>query len=267
MSLPISPAHAAQLAALLGAASQVRVVVVGATALGYHLPLPRDTKDVDLAVAVAVDDVPTLMAAVGWARDPDEVQRWNGPEAFRVDVVPASAELVEQGEVRLDAGAHRMSLVGFDLVFRHAERVTLPGTSVAIDVAALSTLVVLKMVAFLDRPHARARDLGDLDHVLRNALSEDDDRRWDEPLITAGVEFDCQSAYFMGREVAAIALAKHRAKVQTFIERLTGETGQDWAGVTAREVGDRRSGADEAVRARWRAFAKGYRSSVTIVVQ
>lgn len=258
MSLPISQAHGVQLAALVGAAPEVRVVVVGATALGYHLPLPRDTKDVDLAVAVAVDEVPPLMAAVGWTRDPDEIQRWNGPGAFRADVVPASDELVERGEVRLDAGARCMSLVGFDLVFRHAERVTLPGTTAAIDVAALSTLVVLKMVAFLDRRHARARDLGDLDHVLRNALPEDDDRRWDTPLVTAGVEFDCQSAYFMGREVAAIALSEHSAKVRAFVERLTGETGHDWAGVTAREAGDRRSGADDAVRARWRAFAKGF---------
>jgi hypothetical protein len=59
-------------------------------------------------------------------------------------------------------------------------------------------------------------------------------------------------------EVAAAARAEYRAQVRTFVERLTGEAGHDWAGVTAREVGDRRSGADDAVRVRWRAFAKGF---------
>lgn len=257
MTLPVSPAHAAQLAALTMAAPVTRVVVVGATALGHHLPLPRDTKDVDLAMAVAVDEVAPLMATVGWTHDPKELQRWNGPAAFRADVVPASPDLVRRGEVRLDDGARSMSLVGFDLVFQHAERVDLPGTGSQIEVASLSTLVVLKMVAFLDRPHARARDLGDLDHVLENALPEDDERRWDEPLLTAGVEFDCQSAYFVGQQVAAIAGPHHRMKAEAFVELLTCETGHDWAGITAREAGNRGPDADEAVRRRWAAFRRG----------
>lgn len=258
MSLPISLPHARQLAALRNAAPTIRVVVVGAAALGHHLPLLRDTKDVDLALAVAADEIEPMLVALGWTRDRNEVQRWNGPAGFRADVVPAAPELIRLGEVRLDGGARRMSLVGFDLAFEQTDPVELPGTGVRIDVARLMSLVVLKMVAFLDRPHQRARDLGDLDHVLRRALDDDDDRRWAPPLLTAGVEFAYQSAYFVGREVAAIARPGHRAKIDEFVDRLTREDGPDWATVTVRETGEHGEGADEKVRNRWREFRRGF---------
>ena len=138
MTLPIAPSHARQLAALRVAAPTIRVVVVGAAALGHHLPLDRDTKDIDLALAVEVDEVQPLMARMGWEPDRREAQRWNGPDAFRVDIVPATPGLIRAGEVRLAGGDHTLSLVGFDLAYEHAELADLPGTGSQIEVAACS---------------------------------------------------------------------------------------------------------------------------------
>ena len=258
MTLPIAPSHARQLAALRVAAPTTRVVVVGAAALGHHLPLDRDTKDIDLALAVEQNEVAPLMARVCWEPDRREAQRWNGPDAFRVDIVPATPALIRAGKVQLAGGHHTLSLVGFDLAYEYAEAVDLPGTESQIEVASLLSLVVLKMTAFLDRPYARTKDLVDLDMVLRHALAEDDERRWAPPLRAAGVDFDHQSAFFVGDALARLVTEVHRVRIDAFVDMMVAEVGTDWGTVTARETGHRAPNADERVRDRWRAFRRGF---------
>ena len=56
MTLAIRPAQATLLAALRRA-GQPRFVVIGATALHHHVPLRRQTADVDLAVVADPEEI------------------------------------------------------------------------------------------------------------------------------------------------------------------------------------------------------------------
>jgi hypothetical protein len=156
MTLAIRPAQATLLAALRRA-GRPRFVVIGATALHHHVPLRRQTADVDLAVVADPEEIAAVLRSQrGWTADPTHADRWkNGDES--VDVVPASSTLVEAGVVRFERGGKELSLVGFDLALAHT--VLVPVLDVEVEVAELPALVVLKMIAWrvLRRPQ-RARD-------------------------------------------------------------------------------------------------------------
>lgn len=248
MTLPISIEHARELARLRAHEARPDFVLVGAAALGHHVSLKRKTNDVDLALVVAPGEIEAMLVSLGWRRDASIKHRWHGPDSFRADVLPATPELISAGSVKFDRDTRTMSLVGFDLAFEHASEVDLPGTSSTVKVASLASIVVLKIVAWLDRPYDRSRDLGDLATVFREALGEDDDRRWDDghPVGSSGLAFYDQSPFLVGLDVRAIARDVHRKSIDEFIEKLLDESGAD-AAVMAR-AGDL-WGEDADVRA------------------
>lgn len=221
MTLAISPAHCGLLLGLRRADPPRRVVVIGAAALGHHIPLARTTADVDLVIVADAAETNALLGSLGWKRDQQHRQRWRDGLANIVDALPATAEVIESGEIALDGRERVMSTVGFDLVLDHSSPVAIPASDARVDVASLATIAVLKMVAWLDRPHERRKDLSDLGAIFHAALDEWDDRRWEPPL--ADLEHELQSASFIGREVARIARAHHRTKLEEFFEKIDEE--------------------------------------------
>lgn len=260
MTLPISIEHARELARLVEHETHPELVLVGAVALGHHLPLQRTTADVDLALVMWPDDIVPLLTTLGWRRDEHMRQRWYGPAHFRADIIPATQELVAAGSVQIDEGA-TMSLVGFDLAFDHAVPVELPGTTASVSVASLPAILVLKMVAWLDRPYGRTKDLGDIAAVLTEALGDDDDRRWDSshPVATNELDFDEQSPFFAGLEVAAIAKDAHLVAIRAFVEQLLDES-EAAAAVMARAAGIRGDDAEQRMQRLVAAFDRGLRA-------
>lgn len=226
MTLPISDEHARELARLVQHEARPDLVIIGAVALGHHLPLRRHTADVDLALVVTPTQIEPLLTSVGWRRDDRLSHRWHGPDRFRADVLSATPDLVAAGAIHLDEHT-TMSLVGFDLALEHAIAVELPGTTTRVKVASLPTLVVLKMVAWLDRPYERTKDLGDLVEIFERALPEDDDRRWEttNPIGASGLDFEQQSPFAVGLDVSAIARGPHRRAIDQFISRLLDDSG------------------------------------------
>jgi predicted nucleotidyltransferase len=107
--------------------------------------------DVDLALVAELDEVDSILGKAGWLRDGRMPQRWHDDAGSRVDVLPATSRLIEAGSISFD-GTTRMSLVGFDLALDHTVRVAVPGHRLDVEVACLSALVVLKIVAWLYRP-------------------------------------------------------------------------------------------------------------------
>lgn len=221
MSLAIAPAQARALVALRIGLPETRLVLVGAAALGHYVTLTRATADIDLAIVLPPSDLDRVLGPLGWRRDARIRQRWHGPEGVLADLLPATDELVAAGEVRFDGDELRMRLAGFDLALRYTERVPLPADGVDVELASLAALTLLKMVAWLDRPHERTKDLGDLALILDQALDGDDDRRWDEehPVFQSGLDHEDQGAFFIGREMARIAEPAHRVWVDRFLAR------------------------------------------------
>lgn len=233
MTLMVSAAHAELLAALSRGKDRPRFVIIGAVALGHHIPLARATADVDLALVAEPDEVDSLLRMAGWLRDGRMPQRWHDNAGSKVDVLPATSRLIEAGSISFD-GTTRMSLVGFDLALEHTVRVAVPGYQLDVEVARLAALVVLKIVAWLDRPQERTKDLGDLGRMLTSALDEMDDRRWQAPL--AGEKFDEQSPIFVGREVSAIAREIHLDRIREFLRRMK-DASLPWTALVARHAG------------------------------
>jgi predicted nucleotidyltransferase len=259
MTLAISAAHARVLADLRSKWPSVNVVVIGAAALGHHIELTRTTRDVDLAVAVELDAIADLVEPLGWTRDPKVPIRWHGPDGFHADVLPATPDVLEKGEVRFEHADRAMNLLGFDLAFEHATEVALVGTAETIRVASLATIVVLKMVAWLDRPAERTKDLGDLASILEQALSKDDACRWDSdhPVRASQIPFDLQSSYFAGMTVGEVARDPHAEQVERFLTKLLADDDTYAAAQMAREAAYGWDG-EERVRAMLGAFQPGF---------
>lgn len=197
----------------------MQCVIIGAVALNHHVQLPRSTGDVDLVLALDVAELRELLQRLGWTQHAKMKQRWTA-EGFVADVLPASPELIAAGSVSLDGDERAMNLAGFDLLFDKAEEHKLPGGVGSVMVASLPVIVVLKMAAWLDRPHERKKDLHDLGTILSAALGDVDERRWDGSI--AG-DFDEQGPRFIGQEVARIIAPLHRRLIEQFLEKVLVE--------------------------------------------
>jgi predicted nucleotidyltransferase len=252
MTLAVRPAQASLLAALRRA-GQPRFVVIGATALHHHVPLRRQTADVDLAVVADPAEIAAVLRSQrGWTPDSAHADRWqNGDE--RLDVVPATSALVEAGVVRFERNGKELSLVGFDLALAHT--VLVPVLDVEVEVAELPALVVLKMIAWLDRPHERRKDLGDLAHVLDRALPDFDERRWEPPLVDVDVDVEDQSAFFVGRSVRTIARTAHVGHVHDFLTKIAVGS---WPAILGTEGNYAAEDVEAMAKRRLGAFSRGF---------
>lgn len=216
MSLELSPAQCREIKRLREAAPEVQCVIIGAVAVNHHVPLPRSTGDVDLVLALNAADLRQLLVRLGWKQHAKMKQRWTA-EGFIADVLPASPELIAAGAVSLDDDERQMSLVGFDLLLDMAEEHQLPDNSGTVMVASLPVIVVLKISAWLERPYERKKDLHDLGTILRAALGDDDERRWDGMILG---NFEEQSPRFIGQEVGRILAPQHRVLIEQFLEKV-----------------------------------------------
>jgi len=81
----------------------------------------------------------------------------------------------------------------------------------------LPVIVLLKMVAYLDRPAERDRDLTDIAFLIEEYLSVDDDRRWSDEIVEQGLPFDRVSAYALGCDMGAFLTTPERDVVIRFI--------------------------------------------------
>jgi predicted nucleotidyltransferase len=218
VTLELTEAQCREIGRLRSADPSVKCAIIGAVALNHHVPLPRTTGDVDLVLALDVRHLRELLEKLGWEQHPRVKQRWTATQ-FIADVLPASPSLIVAGKVALDDDDREMSLAGFDLLYKHAEVHPLPdGQDVM--VANLPTIVVLKICAWLDRPHDRRKDLNDLGTILVNALGNVDERRWSGTLPE---DFDQQSPYFVGREVGSIIGGPHRQFIDRFLEKVLSD--------------------------------------------
>lgn len=181
----------------------------------HHLGAHRETGDVDLAIVAEEREVVELIDAAKWKRDERRKHRWrHEPTHSIVDVLPASPRIIEAGRLQFEGDDMELSMIGFDLALANTVRVPLDKGAHDVEVATLPALVVLKMVAWLDRPYERTKDLGDIARILDGSLDDMAPERWEEPL--GSIEHEDQSAFFAGRQLAAIVQERHRPKIDAF---------------------------------------------------
>jgi len=234
------------------------------------MTMPRPTTDVDFAVVASLEAVRARLMEAGWTRNPNKLQTWQRAGAT-IDVVPVTEEDLDMGVARLEDG-FVMSVTGFDLAFTNTDLIQIRD-GFTIPVPRLSVLLLLKMIAWLDRPHERAKDLEDIVLIWDRALPELDDRRWDpvHPVGAAALEYDNQSAFFAGWELGQVAGLEHLHWARRFINALDDDESAAFMQFarSSRYVGDDVGGK---LRTRIGAFERGLElgatsTPITIVTQ
>lgn len=198
------------------------IIVIGAGALAFFLDFRhRKTEDLDLSLAIAVDELgPRLGVAKGWQADARAEQRWRSPHGNDFDFIPASPEALVQGNIVWPQTKTKMNAAGLELAFAHAVPLS-PAPRVR--VAPPAVVCVLKMVAFLDRPLERKRDLDDFAFLLRAFAEPGDERLFDGPFAQAGLDLRHGSAFLLGLACSAILTPKTGEFVAEFLAALEDE--------------------------------------------
>jgi predicted nucleotidyltransferase len=215
MTAPFGRAQVAALKQLSALWLGRPLVLIGATAIKCHLATPRGTVDLDLTLGVSLDDYPAGLEGVdGWARRAGRPHERIGPGGVLVDVIPAGERHLRAGFLEWP-GMRRMNLAGMGHAFtrNHVQSID---ADLEIRVADLPVLALLKVVAYLDRPTERERDLEDLAHVIE-WYGEDDERRWSDEVVDLQLEYESVGAYLLGRDLAEFVTALERTCLENFI--------------------------------------------------
>lgn len=256
---PFTPDQERALTSLLSVWPVSKVVLIGASALACSLEMRwRKTDDLDLTVSAAVDEYSAALAALpGWRRDPKQEQRWFARGDVKVDIVPAGPALVETGEIVWPRSGMRMSLVGLGLAFQNNIPVPLRvgGEFYA---ATVPAVVILKMVAYLDRPAERGRDLMDLAYVLSGYAEDDLERRFSPGVLDLQMDSEDVGPYLLGQDVSGLVGEPERRVVESFLRVATKEDHPTGTLVRMAQAGPRDLRDDiDAVLRRLQAFARG----------
>ncbi len=201
------------------------MILIGATALRLQRDLPRFTKDLDLVLALEIEDYPGELAqSEDWRQHPLKPHEWHHKGRVPCDLLPAGATLIAQGHIQWP-NDFRMSLRGFDALT--AAILPLAEADLSIEMATVPLIALLKMVSWMDRPAERQRDVSDIAWLLTSYLDESNDEHFNR-LIEAvgyGVMYETASAYCLGVDVSKCLGAAGIAR--EFVETLEGS--QRWA--------------------------------------
>lgn len=256
----LSPQQISALRELATVWKDLDFCVIGATALKCQTALPRQTNDVDISLAVDFAKYPNgPESLLGWRRDPNFEPRWFSPDGVKVDIVPSG---MGEREITWPKSGVTMSVVGMQLAI--SSRIHVEDGGLRVPVAPVPLVVVLKMAAYLDRPFERERDLEDLAWLLEKYLADDEDRRFSDPVLDAGVADEVVSAFLLGLDVgAAVAGAKNEHElVGRFIDKAMDEDDrQATLDKIARFAPSSSERTPEKAAERIGAFRKGFVSS------
>jgi|SRR5580704_4174975 predicted nucleotidyltransferase len=184
----------------------VDAVIIGATAYRVWIDDDRRTQDVDVALAVDIDQLGSLtdrLQAAGWVQDTRREERWLTKTGARIDLLPIGDQARSQGYLTWPKAEMRMSVVGFVHVFAEAVEKEL-ATGMTMRVVPLHVLALLKIVAYMDDQHGRSKDLEDLGRLMEQYELEGD-RRFSDEVFEASCDFESAGAFLLGLDVGRLS--------------------------------------------------------------
>lgn len=190
--------------------------LVGATARdvwmkGVHdLPPQRATRDIDFAIMIndvlVFDELKSyLIGEEGFIpiKENQFVLIWK--DQSQVDLIPFG-DLESEGVVTVrGTGFTSMNVTGFKEVFYQASE-EIETEDQRFKVCTLSGIVILKLIAWDDRPEVRGDDIDDIAEIIKNYfhLRDEEIFRHHNDLFTDEIEIDEIAAQFLGREIGTI---------------------------------------------------------------
>jgi predicted nucleotidyltransferase len=234
------------------------LVVIGAIAYQIYFPKEyRHTADFDFAVALDLNEFAELdrkLASGGWKHPANQEHQWRSPHGTRLDLIPAGPKLREAGQIDWPTSQLTMCLVGFNHVFTEA-RPVLFADNLMLKVAPAVVLALLKMVAFLDDPTRRAKDLGDLRGMLQR-YEVSSERLFSDDVLNANLEdYSLSPAFLLGADLRALCTDEEVTVVNRFFSAIDDAKPGWMSFVRARSLGDH---AEEDARAELKAFKQGF---------
>ena len=206
------------------------LVIIGAIAYQIHFPEDaRHTSDIDLAVALDLDDFEDLterLGQAGWTQTESREHRWRAAYGTLLDLIPAGEGLRRAKQIIWPKSQFTMSLVGFDHVFSDSKAVTL-AEDLAVRVIPPPVLMLMKIVAFLDDQYGRQKDLSDI-RALMSRYAAESERLFSDTAVAAGLDFTLANASLLGADMDALCSEEERDVVRRFVEAVRDESKPAW---------------------------------------
>jgi predicted nucleotidyltransferase len=196
------------------------LVIIGAIACQVHFPGElRHTGDIDFAVALDLIEFAELerrLQADRWIRFANREHRWRRAQGTIIDLLPAGPKLRAAKQVTWPVSQFTMSLVGFEHVFTSAQPVRF-APDLTLNVVSSTALMLLKVVAFMDDPPRRVKDLDDIRGLLAE-YEADSDRLFSDVVLDAALEdFGLAPAFLLGIDLRKLCSAEEREIVRAFL--------------------------------------------------
>ena len=145
---------------------------------------PRGTKDVDFGVYIPNSEVYSalkekLIADYNYVQSERNAFCLTSPDGIPVDFLPFG-EIENQGKVLIDGkGLTVIQLEGFKEVFDEGIRAVNIGSQ-TINICTIPSVVLLKLIAFDDRPEHRVKDPMDISSIITEFPHIESDLLWEE---------------------------------------------------------------------------------------
>jgi len=213
----------------------------------------RGTRDIDVVVNTTswadFERAGSRLRDAGFTRR--HLHEFTSPHGTRIDLLPYGQGLVQGDTIAWPDGV-TMSALGLAETFHSAVERPI-AEALSVHVATVAAFALLKVVAYMDRPAARSKDLGDLIDAFTR-YEEESDRRFelfDVSVDSLPLRFEEAGAYLLGTDVAALAAPKTRSVIQAFLAGLTDEYSRPIGQALMEE---KRTGSDERRAEVWRLF-------------
>lgn len=195
---------------------EIDYYLVGATARdvwmkGLHdLPPKRATRDIDYGIMIKDSDIFDDLKS--YLINEEEFTPAQGNEFVliwkdqtQVDLIPFG-ELEREGIVKVKGtGFTNMNVEGFKEVYEQASE-EIETEDQRFRVCTLAGIVILKLIAWDDRPEMRRDDIGDIAEIIKNYFHLKDEEIFEHhsDLFSDEIELEEIAAQFLGREIGRI---------------------------------------------------------------
>jgi len=226
----LDPGAIEALRLLIGLIGAERFVVIGAS-------VPTVLLDQGLAGGRATRDVDAVLRVDSWEEFQELTRRLmtvgfrvrGAPHRFaygsaELDLIPYSRALAPDGRLEWPGEDRAMSTLGIEEAFASArpERIG----DLVVPMVPVAGCVLLKFVAYNDRPLERARDLVDIVHCFDRYGADPDTRRYEIGEVEAddrAVLYEEAGAYLLGQEIAGLARPESLATVRGVLASIDDE--------------------------------------------
>ena len=232
---------------------EIKAFVIGAAARDlifeyiYEAEIRRKTEDIDFGIAVEswthYESLKNYLIETGkFKDDPKNEQRirWKtGGAEMKIDLVPFGGVENPEGEIAFPPdGDFVMSTIGFAEAF--ADSILLEiDEKLTVKIASLAGIVLLKFIAYNDRPTQRRRDTQDIFFIAKNYLDAgNDDRLYetDADLLDDNFNYETAGARILGRDLKSILTAETKTIIAKLLtDESSGGSLEKFADINARE--------------------------------